>query len=466
MLVNVLAVGALMLLLMPRQGSVRQGVVDFSGSPIPTEPQKSVERQTVAPRTVASPSVATLVGMNDCRWANDSLAATDSSARPSWRLGDAISEGQSLELKQGLLEIEFHDGARVLVEGPAVFRVQSRAAGELEVGQLTAKVPPRAVGFEIETPGALFRDLGTEFGVSVARTGGVAVHVFVGEVRAQFEQPNGTEVLLIKANESVRMEKTGGILQRLAADDTRFVRQLPVARQSTPPEAIALIDSRGFENVDLGTVSSDKSPLSTDVRGSCLYAAENPFEGHHALKFTVDACQLDISNGRYLEGQTWYYYDMYLRVPSASGLQTSPSFGGGDFVGGFFKHSLDGSSDSTALFQFVNVNDTVQLYFTCNPDGVHRQVGRMLPGKYHRVIFGINPDINLSDAETVVTAKVWIDKSIDQVADYTNTWSRGRGADRIGSLRMGYGAQQGEPLYIDNFVLRAVPQSASKGLNE
>ena len=83
-----------------------------------------------------------------------------------------------------MVEIEYDSGTRVVLEGPAEYRVGIKVAGTkaqrekgfnsgyLRVGKLVARVEKtKAKGFFVETPsGARVEDLGTEFGVEVKRS--------------------------------------------------------------------------------------------------------------------------------------------------------------------------------------------------------------------------------------------------------------------------------------------------------
>jgi hypothetical protein len=86
-----------------------------------------------------------------------------------------------LELRSGLARIDFFNGARVVLKGPAVFELVSMERAICHRGRLSAEVPPQARGFVIETPDGTVRDLGTAFGLEVGPEG-AAVHVLDGEV--------------------------------------------------------------------------------------------------------------------------------------------------------------------------------------------------------------------------------------------------------------------------------------------
>ena len=70
-------------------------------------------------------------------------------------------------LAEGVVELEFSDGARVRIEGPAEFAARSGGLLLDLCGRLLAYVPKQARGFTVTTPTAEVIDLGTEFGLEV-----------------------------------------------------------------------------------------------------------------------------------------------------------------------------------------------------------------------------------------------------------------------------------------------------------
>ena len=82
------------------------------------------------------------------------------------------------------MEITYDTGAKVILQGPVTYEVESAAGGYLSLGKLTARVEKKAEGgspipnpqslipnplFAVRTPTATVTDLGTEFGVEVQR---------------------------------------------------------------------------------------------------------------------------------------------------------------------------------------------------------------------------------------------------------------------------------------------------------
>jgi hypothetical protein len=95
-----------------------------------------------ARHTVATPRpavVGKITGMKDCRW-GEPAAATEK--------GADVCLGRKYHLVAGSLEITFQSGAKVTLQGPAVFEVESKSGGFLSSGSMTAH------GDAPEKPGA------------------------------------------------------------------------------------------------------------------------------------------------------------------------------------------------------------------------------------------------------------------------------------------------------------------------
>ncbi|MEN1679714.1 MAG: FecR domain-containing protein [Planctomycetota bacterium] len=157
--------------------------------------------------------------------------------------------GQRLQLEAGYAQVTFDDGAKVIVQGPADFRIDSSGQGTLNFGKLTALVPRRAVGFRIETPTTDVVDLGTEFAVGVERSGKTEVHVKSGEVVVwEREPPAGRQSAAAKAGVHLYTEEAAKIgrsqvVSRLEARPSEFVWQ--IAPRLAPHErpSLPVVDS-------------------------------------------------------------------------------------------------------------------------------------------------------------------------------------------------------------------------------
>jgi hypothetical protein len=185
-------------------------------------------------RPVAAPLAdARLTAVTDVRWP---------SQHASIAVGSALSAGRKIELAQGLAEIAFASGARVILEGPASLELTAGNAGILHAGKLAAQVPPRAAGFTVHTPSTTIVDLGTEFGLSVALDGASQVHVFTGsvEVRPGATPQTRTTSRRLAAGEAVAIHLTAGgvaVVERIAMRSDDFARSIGAVAASVPSVA-------------------------------------------------------------------------------------------------------------------------------------------------------------------------------------------------------------------------------------
>jgi hypothetical protein len=206
-----------------------------------------------SPAPNSSPTVARITGSVDCVW--DGAANHQSeiiNEKSPLHLGDTLA------LRSGLLEITYDTGAKIILQGPATYQIQSPADGYLSVGKLTAKLEKRSEvsdqrtesanhqseitnqKFVVRTPTATVTDLGTEFGVEVDAAGATQSHVFRGSVIVQGVSPDGKvdgAGQVLHENESARVDipaNHGGAprVSRLqpSAKIASFVRKMP--RQS------------------------------------------------------------------------------------------------------------------------------------------------------------------------------------------------------------------------------------------
>ena len=121
-----------------------------------------------------------------------------------------------LRLKSGLAQIEFYQGARVTLEGPANFELVSVSEARCTSGKLSAHVPPQAKGFRIQTPKGTVVDLGTDFGLDL-NSPEAQVHVFKGEVELH---PDGAAMQPLKEGEAALLSDAARLL---TADHGAFV---------------------------------------------------------------------------------------------------------------------------------------------------------------------------------------------------------------------------------------------------
>jgi hypothetical protein len=203
-----------------------------------------------SPISILHSVVGSITGMVDCRFAADSKTKDP---RPK----TVVSLGDKFALTSGLLEITYGTGARVILQGPVTYEIESPAGGFLSVGKLTARVGSsteyevrsaekvagseaatiqkfeiRNPNFVVRTPTAFVTDLGTEFSVSVSRDGATDATVHVGSVEMRAIGATGTgnavrlterqsaRVLWINSGRDLRISRT----KTSAAE---FVREMP-----------------------------------------------------------------------------------------------------------------------------------------------------------------------------------------------------------------------------------------------
>lgn len=190
-------------------------------------------------RSAKSPSEATTASVAVLsRGAN--LVWEDGGTSPA--AGALLSPGW-LRIKSGLAQIEFYQGARVSIEGPAALKLISAGEAFVASGKLSAHVPPQAKGFRINTAKGSIVDLGTEFGVNVTDAG-AEVHVFDGEVELHPEsaamQPlKGGEAMKLQAGSSIQAAQSDSFASLMAIDaQTAAIQQSALERWMAKGKAL------------------------------------------------------------------------------------------------------------------------------------------------------------------------------------------------------------------------------------
>ena len=79
--------------------------------------------------------VGRITGMVDCQWEKKGLGIRDWGLESKSR----VSLGDRFALSSGLLEITYHSGAKVILQGPVTYEVESNG-GYLAIGKLTGKL--------------------------------------------------------------------------------------------------------------------------------------------------------------------------------------------------------------------------------------------------------------------------------------------------------------------------------------
>ena len=132
-----------------------------------------------------------------------------------WRgqlaVGAEIHSPSHLVFSQGLVEITYNCGARVTLEGPAAFDVDSPNSGILHLGKATVRTPKAADRplFCVLSPTALVTERGDcEFGLMVDQSRASRVCVFRGNVEYRAPEHWGeTKILLLESRDWLLAER-------------------------------------------------------------------------------------------------------------------------------------------------------------------------------------------------------------------------------------------------------------------
>lgn len=135
--------------------------------------------------------------------------------------GDRIEPGV-LKVDQAQVQIEFLTGAQINLEGPAELHIFSVDVVKLVSGKAAARIPLGARGFTMTTPDAAIVDLGTEFAVSVAKSGESEVHVIEGEVDVSLLGSDGNTLISqrVKEAKGLRMTRRPPGLMEIESSET------------------------------------------------------------------------------------------------------------------------------------------------------------------------------------------------------------------------------------------------------
>jgi len=220
-----------------------------------------------APAAPSPVAVAAITRSHQCVWGGKTAELPQ---------GTKLIGGTDLELKEGLAEIAFADGASVILRGPAKFRVHDSRSGLLDLGSLAATVAaPAAHGFTIQTPLATVVDRGTEFGVCVRDDGISEAHVFAGQVEVATRATQGQPAPPFKnlsAGEAAKIHRAGAEgapqVEMIASAPEEFIRRVPPASNAGLREPRILFAHRG-----------DRDPTSEGWKVAWPTRAGRQFDG-------------------------------------------------------------------------------------------------------------------------------------------------------------------------------------------
>ncbi len=206
--------------------------------------------------------IAQLTGLHQTVWApgqTDILVGTN------------LRMDQRLDLKAGMAEISYPNGAIVLLRGPAVFFVRSEMLCGLQQGEMSVTVPPAARGFSVNTPVALIEDLGTQFTVRVASDGATDVDVLMGKVVAQVADTSGEvgEPHEITAGDALSVSADTLMVQRRKALPKAVATSLPT---ETPGQSLLSVDFQNTARLAPGVTQSGFVAFNETNGGTATYS--------------------------------------------------------------------------------------------------------------------------------------------------------------------------------------------------
>lgn len=144
----------------------------------------------------------------------------------AYEVGGTVKPGP-IVVSRGLVRLDFLNGARVTIEGPAQAEVIDGMRMVLHRGVVTATIPEAAIGFVVDTPSAHVVDLGTSFGVSVGEAGLTDVCVFDGEVEVSSPESDGTHAPhLVREGQAIRASEA--TIDSVAYQTSQFEKAWPV----------------------------------------------------------------------------------------------------------------------------------------------------------------------------------------------------------------------------------------------
>lgn len=171
------------------------------------------------------PVMAKLEGAVGTRWAG---------ADPIIIEGSYFQQGQQLELLDGLAEILFQGGYRMVVQGPALIGIGEEGVVNLTRGRFAAYVPPGCPPLKVASKRAVLVADSGEFGAEIDVDGSVEMRVYYGKVAINVRDAFGPHSSLrLAGSEGVKLDAaTGNLLPLLHPNLLHFVRYL------TPAETV------------------------------------------------------------------------------------------------------------------------------------------------------------------------------------------------------------------------------------
>jgi hypothetical protein len=248
--------------------------------------------------------IATLTKTAGCSWTEGGAKA----------IGSRLTLDETISLGAGLVEIEFGNGATVVLEGPATLTLTGDDECYLLDGKLVAKVPKRAIGFAIRIPNAKVVDLGTRFGLHVPEIGVTEVHVFEGDVELTYfdTRTDDQEAIVLHEKEAAQVDTVAFAATVSIADRNGFKFIVKDAADNVPAriqeeDGVVAFEAESFTHSSVVDSSQYVWRIDTASRNQFAEATSR-----HFVQLTSDdgtQMQFDEFKGEWLE------YDFEITSP-------------------------------------------------------------------------------------------------------------------------------------------------------
>jgi hypothetical protein len=229
----------------------------------------------VEPAEAAAPvAVARLRGTVGARWAGTRLELPE---------GEGFLAGERIELVEGLAEVCFAGGARVVLQGPAIVEIQNETSIGISVGRIAAVVPHEAGQFGVHSAAADLTGSGNEYGAEVDVDGSLVTQVYLGEVNLEFPRDRAeSSALQLTRGQGAQVDAASGRTTLLPQpNELHFVRYLPhretrvnLAEVVAGGDSIAKAYHRGVSLANGEAVDDYGAPIEGDGKFQRAYGVE------------------------------------------------------------------------------------------------------------------------------------------------------------------------------------------------
>lgn len=251
-----------------------------AGQPLPNVPDpKVVASSANGPSDSDEAAFCRLVRTASVEWGEEKAI------QPGTRLGAG-----RVKLVAGTAEFRLDNGVRAICTGPAELEFRDLMRAWLHHGEVVFRVPPAAIGFQLETSDAVIVDLGTEFGVRVDKPTvglqgestnkenairnnfGTELQVYEGEVIAD-AKTGAVEVAdskrRVQGGQAMRIGNGyDGFVQELSFHPERFVHEMPDPKDHPEASGSKFPKTTPYNKAQYDAIRIFPAPKGVEIDGS------------------------------------------------------------------------------------------------------------------------------------------------------------------------------------------------------